>query len=44
MDRNFAILLKGGTVHSFDTVRLHKDGREIEISLALSPIRDPSGE
>jgi PAS domain S-box-containing protein len=42
--RNLAIILSGGTVSTFDTLRRHKDGREIHISLSISPIRNASGE
>ncbi len=33
----------GGAVRHFETVRLHKDGREVAISLTASPIRDRAG-
>jgi protein-histidine pros-kinase len=33
----------GETVQHYETVRLRKDGTSIDISLALSPIKDPSG-
>ena len=33
----------GGKVDHFETVRRHKDGRPIEISLTVSPIRDRRG-
>ncbi len=35
---------KGERVAHFETERLAKDGRKIEISLTISPIRDSSGE
>ena len=35
---------RGEPVERFETVRLRKDGRSVEISLSLSPIRGPSGE
>ena len=35
--------LKGESVEHFETVRVHKDGRPIHISLTASPIRDGSG-
>ena len=34
---------QGEPVHHYETVRCRKDGKEIDISLALSPIRDASG-
>jgi PAS domain S-box-containing protein len=36
-------LREGMTIDHFDTVRQHKDGREIQISLTVSPILDPAG-
>jgi PAS domain S-box-containing protein len=34
----------GRTIRPFDTVRQRKDGREIDVSLSVSPIRNPTGE
>ena len=34
---------RGEQVHHYETVRCRKDGKEIDISLALSPIRDANG-
>jgi PAS domain S-box-containing protein len=34
---------RGEPVHHYETVRCSKDGKEIDISLALSPIRDATG-
>jgi two-component system CheB/CheR fusion protein len=34
---------RGEVVHSFDTVRLHKSGQRVAVSVTLSPIRDGSG-
>ena len=34
---------RGENVHHYETVRRRRDGTEIEISLALSPIRDAGG-
>jgi two-component system, cell cycle sensor histidine kinase and response regulator CckA len=34
---------RGEPVHHYETVRCRKDGTEIDISLALSPIRDATG-
>jgi PAS domain S-box-containing protein len=36
-------LKEGRRVDSFDTVRRRKDGREIDVSVTISPIRDPAG-
>ncbi|HET7130808.1 MAG TPA: PAS domain S-box protein, partial [Gammaproteobacteria bacterium] len=37
--------LRGGErIRHFDTVRLAKDGRRIDVSLTISPIRDDEGE
>jgi PAS domain S-box-containing protein len=37
-------LRRGESVHHFETVRLRKDGREIHVSLAISPIKDTDGQ
>ena len=37
-------ILAGETVEHFETVRIHKDGRRIEVSVTTSPIRDKSGQ
>ena len=37
------LLAQGQRVDHFETVRLHKDGTPLEISLSVSPIRDASG-
>jgi PAS domain S-box-containing protein len=34
---------RGERVSSFDTVRIRKDGKEVHVSAAVSPIRDVSG-
>jgi len=34
---------RGGTVAHFETVRLAKDGRALDVSLTISPIRDAAG-
>ena len=34
---------RGETVATFDTVRIRKDGSAVDVSVALSPIRDGSG-
>ena len=38
-----ARLRRGKRIEHFDTVRLAKDGRRVDISLAVSPIRDSTG-
>jgi len=35
---------RGGRVTHFETVRVHKDGRRIDVSLTISPIRNGKGE
>jgi len=37
-------LVRGKAVDHFDTVRLHKSGRRIDVSTTVSPIRDASGK
>jgi serine/threonine-protein kinase len=47
LNEEIAILEKirsGEKVEHFETVRIHKTGEPIDISLCISPIRDPSGE
>jgi len=34
----------GQAIEHFETLRLHKDGREVEVSLGISPIRSAAGE
>src|SRR4051794_37278782 len=34
---------RGGRVSHFETVRVRKDGKQIHVSLMISPMRDPSG-
>jgi len=36
-------ILRGESVEHFETVRVRKDGSRVEISLTVSPIRDPEG-
>ncbi|MGH7145249.1 MAG: EAL domain-containing protein [Planctomycetota bacterium] len=38
-----ARLRRGDTIGNFETVRIHKDGRRIDISVSISPIDDGSG-
>lgn len=40
MDR----ILRGERVGSFDTVRMRKDGAVLDVSLTVSPVKDPSGK
>jgi len=35
---------RGDTIGHFDTVRLHRDGSRIDVSLCISPIRDEAGK
>ncbi|HEV3499131.1 MAG TPA: PAS domain S-box protein [Bradyrhizobium sp.] len=35
---------KGEAIEHYETLRLHKDGREIDVLLGLSPIRSATGE
>ena len=41
---NARILEREGVVSAYDTVRLHRDGRRIDVSVMLSPIRNQTGE
>jgi PAS domain S-box-containing protein len=43
-DEVLARLRRGERVEHFETVRLTKDGRRIDVSLTVSPIRDQEGE
>jgi PAS domain S-box-containing protein len=46
-DEHLAVLersLKGETIESFETVRVAKDGRRIDISLSLRPVKSSTGE
>ncbi|HBA86635.1 MAG TPA: hypothetical protein DCZ75_01210 [Geobacter sp.] len=43
LQRQDESVLRGGQVKNRDTVRISKDGREINISLTLSPILDKDG-
>jgi PAS domain S-box-containing protein len=37
-------LRRGERINDFETVRIAKDGRKVDISLSVSPIRDAAGE
>ncbi len=43
-DRILATIRKGGRVDHFETVRLHKDGSRLNISVTISPIRNERGQ
>lgn len=38
-----ARIRRGLRVHHYETIRRHKDGRLVEVSLSLSPVRDATG-
>ncbi len=42
-DRILAQIRAGQRVERFETVRVHKSGRRLEVSLAISPVLDSSG-
>jgi PAS domain S-box-containing protein len=39
-----AQLRRGERIHHYETVRLTKDGRRVDVSLTVSPVRDQSGK
>ena len=39
-----ARIARGESVDHFDTVRLRKDGRRIDVSVTISPVRDSAGQ
>lgn len=43
-DKIIAAIKRGERVHHFETMRRHKDGHLIPVSLTISPIRDVTGE
>jgi len=43
-DEILARAAAGGELEIYETVRLHKSGRPIEVSVSTSPIRDPAGK
>ncbi len=42
-DEVLARIRRGERIHHFETVRVTKDGRLIDVSLAVSPVRDAAG-
>ncbi len=42
-DEILARLRQGDHIDHYETVRLTKDGQRLDVSLSISPIRDPSG-
>ena len=42
-DKIIASLRAGQSVEHFETIRLSKDGRELRVSLMISPVRDAAG-
>ncbi len=43
-ERILATIARGERIEHFDTVRVAKDGRQIDVSLTISPIRDEDGQ
>ncbi len=44
MIQHLTTIENGGAISTFDTIRQHKDGRAIDVSLSISPIRDSTGK
>ncbi len=42
-DRILATIARGDRIEHFETVRLRKDGKRVEVSLTVSPVKDQSG-
>jgi PAS domain S-box-containing protein len=42
--RNWEKLLKGEPVANFETVRLHKNGTRLDVSISVSPVKDQAGK
>jgi PAS domain S-box-containing protein len=36
-------LRRGESIERYETIRMRKDGKKIQVSLSLSPVKDPSG-
>lgn len=43
MDEVYMRVIRGEHIDQFDTVRLRKDGSEVDVSFTISPIKDESG-
>ncbi|MGQ9682402.1 MAG: PAS domain S-box protein [Anaerolineae bacterium] len=43
LDANLARAMRGESINHYDTVRMRRDGSRVDISLSVSPIRDPQG-
>jgi PAS domain S-box-containing protein len=43
-DRILEQLRAGHRIERFETIRMHKDGRRLHVSLTISPIRDATGQ
>ncbi|WP_118976413.1 PAS domain-containing sensor histidine kinase [Taibaiella koreensis] len=43
-ERIISNIRAGNKIDHFQTIRLHKDGHEIPISITVSPVKDPSGK
>jgi PAS domain S-box-containing protein len=43
-ERNRLLLNEGGSVPSYQTERMHKDGRRVAVMLSVSPLRNAQGE
>ena len=41
--RILSLLLQGGRMENFETLRVRKDGTRVKVSLTISPIRDAAG-
>jgi PAS domain S-box-containing protein len=44
VDTIVARVARGETVERFETVRVHKDGQNVDVSLSVSPLRSASGQ
>ncbi|MGC2775154.1 MAG: PAS domain S-box protein [Bradyrhizobium sp.] len=42
-DRILATVISGAIVDNFETIRIRKDGAQIDVSVTVSPVRDPAG-